>query len=120
MLTEFLRHGSNSALILGAVVILVGSLLGYSALSLLWVLLGVLLFHLSEYTFHRFLFHAPPSKLRWVLNLQHRLHYDHHIEPNRLDLLFLPLWFAIPNLVLTGLATWAIAQDINETVSLLL
>ena len=30
--------------------------------------------------------------------LQHRLHYDHHVEPSRLDLLFLPIWFLVPNL----------------------
>jgi 4-hydroxysphinganine ceramide fatty acyl 2-hydroxylase len=35
--------------------------------------------------------------------LQHRLHYDHHAAPDRLDLLFLPVWFLVPNLALTAL-----------------
>jgi len=29
--------------------------------------------------------------------LQHRLHQDHHVEPNRMDLLLLPLRFLVPN-----------------------
>jgi 4-hydroxysphinganine ceramide fatty acyl 2-hydroxylase len=35
--------------------------------------------------------------------LQHRLHYDHHVEPDRLDLLFLPVWFLVPTLAITAL-----------------
>ena len=29
--------------------------------------------------------------------------YDHHADPERLDLLFLPLWFLVPNLAVTAL-----------------
>jgi 4-hydroxysphinganine ceramide fatty acyl 2-hydroxylase len=54
------------------------------------ILLGALLFYLSEYGMHRFAFHAPPLSWPPARKLQHRLHYDHHVEPNRLDLLFLP------------------------------
>ena len=45
---------------------------------------------------------AGPSRLAFVGRLQHRLHYDHHVEPDRLDLLFLPLWFLVPNLAVTA------------------
>ncbi|MDP9024915.1 MAG: hypothetical protein M3N13_06070, partial [Candidatus Eremiobacteraeota bacterium] len=37
------------------------------------------LFFRSEYTTHRFLFHAHPSKFSWMLALQHRLRYVAHI-----------------------------------------
>ena len=40
--------------------------------------------------------------IAFVRRLQHRLHYDHHVEPDRLDLLFLPLWFLVPNLAVTA------------------
>ncbi len=120
MLREFLRHGSNTVLILAAALICVAGALGEIGLLLLWIVGGALLFHLSEYTFHRFLFHAPPSKWEWLLRLQHRLHYDHHVEPDRLDLLFLPLWFAIPNLAATGLIAWLILSDWQIVASLLL
>ena len=62
------------------------------------VLLGALLFYLVEYGMHRFAFHSPPLPWPRLRKLQHRLHYDHHVEPNRLDLLFLPIWFLVPNL----------------------
>lgn len=32
--------------------------------------------------------------------LQHRLHYDHHVDPSKIDLLFLPLWFTVPTALL--------------------
>lgn len=47
---------------------------------------------------HCFAFHAPPLSWSLARRLQHRLHYDHHVEPGRLDLLFLPIWFLVPNL----------------------
>jgi hypothetical protein len=34
--------------------------------------------------------------------VQHLLHDDHHVAPARLDLLFLPLWYVLPNLALTA------------------
>jgi hypothetical protein len=66
------------------------------------ILLGALLFYLSEYGMHRFAFHAPPLSWPPARKLQHRLHYDHHVEPNRLDLLFLPAWFLVPNLAVAA------------------
>ena len=51
---------------------------------------------------HRFAFHAPPLAWPPLRRMQHRLHYDHHVEPNRLDLLFLPIWFLVPNLALAA------------------
>ena len=71
---------------------------GVLALQPVPILLGALLFYLSEYGMHRFAFHAPPLSWPPARRLQHRLHYDHHVEPNRLDLLFLPIWFLVPNL----------------------
>jgi hypothetical protein len=61
MFREFWRHGSNAALVFAALIICACAALGFAPLSPLWILVGVLVFHLSEYTLHRFLFHAPPS-----------------------------------------------------------
>lgn len=120
MLREFLRHGSNAVLILLALLIFAGAGFGFLQLFPLWILAGIILFYASEYSFHRFLFHAPPSNWNWLRRLQHRLHYDHHVEPSRLDLLFLPLWFALPNLALTGLIAWAALGKWQLAVALLL
>lgn len=119
MVWTFLKHGSNGLLCAGVIAALALGLSGQAALSPLWIVVGALLFYLSEYSWHRFAFHAPPAPWPWLRILQHRLHYDHHVEPNRLDLLFLPYWFLIPNLVITGLLV-ALALGAARTPSVLL
>jgi 4-hydroxysphinganine ceramide fatty acyl 2-hydroxylase len=120
MIREFSRHGSNAVLIFGALAICLAVAFGEVQLLPLWILGGALLFHLSEYGTHRFLFHAPPSKNGWILRAQHRLHYDHHVEPNRLDLLFLPVWYVVPNFAVVVLGTWALLGDPQVVTSFLL
>ena len=104
MLLVFLRHGGVAMLVVGVVAELLAWLFDLIALQPALILLGALLYYLSEYGMHRFAFHAPPLPWPPARKLQHRLHYDHHVEPGRLDLLFLPAWFLVPNLaVATGL-----------------
>ncbi len=102
MFLVFFRHGSVAALVAGAAAVVLLWLFGVIALEPLLILLGALLFYLSEYGMHRFAFHAPPLSWAPLRKLQHRLHYDHHVEPNRLDLLFLPIWFLVPNLAIAA------------------
>jgi len=59
---------------------------------------GMLTFMFSEYLTHRFVFHLKPPKNPFLLKMLKRLHYDHHTDPNDLHLLFLPLWYSLPNL----------------------
>ena len=68
---------------------------------------------------HRFAFHAPPAPWAFARKLQHRLHYDHHAEPSRLDLLFLPLWFLVPNLAITA-ALAALIFGVGAVASVML
>jgi sterol desaturase/sphingolipid hydroxylase (fatty acid hydroxylase superfamily) len=98
MFLVFLRHGSVAALLVAVILEALAFLTGWIAPNFALILLGALLFYLSEYGMHRFAFHAPPLSLPTLRKLQHRLHYDHHVEPSRLDLLFLPIWFLVPNL----------------------
>src|SRR5579872_4660373 len=102
MFITFLRHGSVAALLAAVVVEGVAFLMGWIEPSFALILLGALLFYLSEYGMHRFAFHAPPLSWPPARRLQHRLHYDHHVEPSRLDLLFLPIWFLVPNLAVAA------------------
>lgn len=120
MIAAFVRHGSN-ALLLGAIVaLLAAGAAGFTHLFALAVLAGALAFFVSEYTTHRFLFHAKPSRVPFVLKLQHRLHYDHHAEPARLDLLFLPPWFVLPAALSFFAVYLAAARRLDVAVSLLL
>jgi hypothetical protein len=114
----FFKHGSNAVLAL--VLLVAAAAYALHALPLSWIapLIGALAFFTSEYTTHRFLFHARPSNAAWLLKLQHRLHYDHHIDPSRLDLLFLPLWFTIPVTIVYYALYVAIVRDAALAVSL--
>jgi 4-hydroxysphinganine ceramide fatty acyl 2-hydroxylase len=95
MIVTFFRHGSNAILALGIVAAAVAFFIGAVPFSLVGALIGAAVFFVSEYTTHRFLFHAQPSKIPFVLKLQHKLHYD----PPQIDLLFLPWWFVVPTVV---------------------
>src|ERR1700685_4832858 len=102
MILVFLRHGSVAALLAGVAILGLAFLSGWIEPRLALIRLGALLFYLVEYGMHRFAFHAPPLPWPVLRNLQRRLHYDHHVEPGRLDLLFLPIWFLVPNLAIAG------------------
>src|SRR5258707_14071681 len=102
MFVVFVRHGGVAGVLLGVAAEALAWLFGVVALQPVMIVLGGLLFYLSEYGMHRFAFHAAPLSWPPVRRLQHPLHYDHHVEPNRLDLLFLPLWFLVPNLAVAA------------------
>jgi hypothetical protein len=102
MVLVFIRYGSVAAPLLAVAAEILAWPFGLKSLQVLPILLGALLFYLSEYGMHRFAFHAAPLSWPPARKLQHRLHYDHHVEPNRLDLLFLPIWFLVPNLALAA------------------
>lgn len=119
MAWAFFRHGATAALTLAVLATLVAYAFGGVTLWLPEILLGAALFYLSEYAMHRFAFHASPAPWAYVRRLQHRLHYDHHAEPARLDLLFLPLWFLAPNLAVTALLV-ACALGVPAVASVML
>ncbi len=120
MLGKFMLHGSNSALILLSAAIMAAGVAGALHTPVWLVAVGALLFYLSEYTTHRFMFHARPSSWAWLRAKQHRLHYDHHVEPARLDLLFLPLWYVLPNLLATSVLAYAVLRDWGQVAALVL
>ncbi|MBD5635823.1 MAG: fatty acid hydroxylase family protein, partial [Candidatus Eremiobacteraeota bacterium] len=104
MFGDFFRHGSNA--LLGTAALAIGGAGATGAVKLrpLGIAAGAMLFFASEYGTHRYLFHAKPASNAFVRRLQHRLHYDHHLEPAKLELLFLPPWFLGPNLTAFGAA----------------
>lgn len=120
-MSVFFRHGSN-AFLAGVITALLASLWHTGALfsHLHVVALGLVIFFAAEYVTHRFQFHHPPVGPAWLRRLQRRLHYQHHEEPDRLDLLFLPLWYAIPViLIYAGFYLW-LSGDWKVTQALLL
>lgn len=59
---------------------------------------GMAAYAVMEYVTHRFLFHRKPPKRAWLLRFLKRIHYDHHVDPSNLKLLFLPVWYSLPNI----------------------
>jgi 4-hydroxysphinganine ceramide fatty acyl 2-hydroxylase len=120
MIGKFMLHGSNMVLILASAAILAACAFGWLAVSPWLAATGAALFYLTEYSTHRFLFHASPSRWAWLRAKQHRLHYDHHLEPARLDLLFLPLWYVVPNMIVTAALAYAVLRNGGEVAALAL
>jgi hypothetical protein len=117
---DFFRRETNAALALGAVALGGASVLGAIRLRPGAVALGAAAFYASEYGTHRFLFHAKPSRFAAVRALQHRLHYDHHVDPARLDLLFLPAWYLGPNLAFAAVLYASVTRERDVAASLVL
>lgn len=121
MVVSFLRHGSNFLLVAGCAVLALLAVLHTPVVFPLWAIaLGAVLFFSSEYTMHRFAFHAKPAKNAFVLGLQHRLHYDHHVAPDRIELLFLPPWFLVPAELLSVGISWLIFRSEGIVLALTL
>ncbi|GLY12660.1 sterol desaturase family protein [Bacillus badius] len=81
--------------------------------------LGMAAYTAVEYLTHRFLFHMKPPKRPFLLHLVKRLHYDHHAKPNDLHLLFLPLWYTLPQMALAGGAAYLISSSLVLTAAFL-
>lgn len=76
-----------------------------------WALvpLGIAAQMLNEYNLHRFVFHMPPPRRQWAFNLLYRAHYGHHDFPTNHGLFFVPVWVAIPMLLINFCVVWAVA-----------
>jgi sterol desaturase/sphingolipid hydroxylase (fatty acid hydroxylase superfamily) len=120
MIRTFFTHGCNAAMALLLVGWMAGAAAGAWAAEVGPALLGGAIFIAGEYGFHRYVLHAPLAREgSRVRRLQRRLHYDHHAEPSRLELLFLPSWMLAANLALTvglGWMLWARPAAVGSLV----
>ncbi len=89
----------------------------FTWVGMLACLFGIVFYTLNEYMTHRFLFHLKPPKNVFLLKLLRRLHYDHHVYPDDLKLLFLPVWFSIPSFTIYLLISYAITKSVTITLS---
>jgi hypothetical protein len=82
--------------------------LGAPAWVWAFVPLGVLAQMLNEYNLHRFVFHLPPPRAQWAFDLLYRAHYGHHDFPTNERLFFVPIWVALPMLVVNFSVLWGV------------
>jgi 4-hydroxysphinganine ceramide fatty acyl 2-hydroxylase len=81
--------------------------------TLIFWLFGVALFLINEYLTHRFIFHMKPPKHPFFLRLLKRLHYDHHVDPDDLKLLFLPIWYSLPQMIMISAIVFFVFGDLS-------
>lgn len=97
----------------------------YTSMNLLhygtWIaiVVGMIGYAVSEYMIHRYLFHIKTPKNPFLLKMIKRLHYDHHVDPSDLSLLFLPIWFSIPNFAISSSIFYLITQSLQLTIAFL-
>ncbi|WML57738.1 sterol desaturase family protein [Neobacillus sp. PS2-9] len=102
-------------LVLSGVIYVVS--VGVETAFVFYFLLGLLTFAFSEYLTHRFLFHLKTPKNPHFLKFLKRIHYDHHIYPDDLKLLFLPLWYSLPNFLVICSIFYFSTGDFTGTVT---
>ncbi|MEE6450344.1 sterol desaturase family protein [Gottfriedia acidiceleris] len=88
-----------------------------SWLTVLIFIIGLIFFMFSEYVTHRFIFHIKAPKNKLLLKFMKRIHYDHHMYPDDLKLLFLPIWYSIPNLGSLCIIYFLISKDLIQTIA---
>ncbi|XRG76888.1 sterol desaturase family protein [Rossellomorea sp. GAMAL-10_SWC] len=88
-----------------------------SWLTVLIFIIGLIFFMFSEYITHRFIFHLKAPKHKLLLKFMKRIHYDHHTYPDDLKLLFLPIWYSIPNLGSLCIIYFLISKDLIQAIA---
>ncbi|MBB2481937.1 sterol desaturase family protein [Bacillus sp. APMAM] len=81
------------------------------------IVIGMAVYAFAEYLIHRFIFHMKPPKSTLMLKFIKRIHYDHHVDPRNLKLLFLPVWYSLPNIVIISLLAFFVIQNVILTVA---
>ena len=67
-----------------------------------FVLLGIGVQMLNEYSLHRYVFHLRPPRRQWAFDLLYQAHYGHHDFPTHPKLFFAPIWVVLPMLAVNA------------------
>lgn len=89
----------------------------FTGIVLLSCFAGIIFYTINEYVTHRFLFHIKPPKNPFLLKMLRRLHYDHHVYPDDLKLLFLPVWYSLPGFAIYLFILYGFTSNITITLS---
>lgn len=109
---EFLSHRDNWPFIALAAGIAIGLLgTGPGLADVGWLALGLAVFVPQEYFTHVHLLHAKLPRSQRLYTWMYRLHYGHHDQPRRHDLMYMPLWLTLPMMGGNVLLLWALTPD---------
>lgn len=80
-------------------------------------ILGLITYTAAEYVNHRFVFHMKTPKNPLVLKFIKRIHFDHHVDPRNLKLLFLPVWYSLPQIIVISIIVYAIFDNRSVAIA---
>ncbi|MBM3117042.1 hypothetical protein [Jeongeupia naejangsanensis] len=86
--------------------------------SLLCFFIGWCLYLPEEYFSHVVVFHGRIPRNAFLYRLLYRLHLGHHDKPRRLDLLFTPVWYTLPALLLNVVLFYWVSGDVWQAAAL--
>ena len=118
---QFFRYGSNAFSVL-VLLVLAKSLLseGRGLQALPYLPIGFLIFLVLEYVSHRFQLHPPVHDEAGVRRVERTLHSQHHLDPQRIDRLFVPLRDTVPIAAVLTLVYLLVTRDWLMTRALLM
>lgn len=109
---------SHASIQIMAIVFVLGIILSLILAPLwMWLLIpvGIGAQMLNEYSLHRYVFHLPPPTQQWKFDLLYRAHYGHHDFPTNHGLFFVPVWVAVPMLLVNFGIIYALMHFISPT-----
>lgn len=117
---EFVTYPDNTIMFVLFVPLMIYTIFNMQQTST-WIafIIGMATYAMSEYLIHRFLFHMKTPTNPFLLKMIKRLHFDHHVDPNNLKLLFLPLWFSLPGFFIYSFVFYLITVNIQLTIAFL-
>lgn len=117
---EFLKHPDNWVFLIPAVLGM--SYLGFTGfqwIDLLWFLAGWLIFLPQEYFTHVYILHAKIPNSESLYRWMYRLHFGHHDQPKRHDLMYIPLWLTLPMLAVNMMLFIAVLPEPRAVIATL-
>lgn len=119
----FAVYASHYAVALYAVIVLATLALSFALIEHWWQLAGsfvlvALVYPLVEFVLHRFVLHSRALyRQRWSAGLWRRIHYDHHMNPNDLAVLFGAPYTTLPAVLVPTLPIGYLAFGLPGAVS---
>jgi sterol desaturase/sphingolipid hydroxylase (fatty acid hydroxylase superfamily) len=121
---EFLAaYASHYAVTIYVLIVLVTGGLAIHLMQSWWQLLGslalvALIYPLVEFILHRFVLHSRTLyRMPWTAALWRRIHYDHHMNPNDLSVLFGAPFTTIPAVLVPTLPVGYLAFGLPGAVA---
>lgn len=86
--------------------------------SVVFFVLGWIIFLPQEYMTHKYILHLPAPKNSWQYRQMYSLHYGHHDLPLRSDLMYMPLWLVLPMLATNVTLYYFMTNGLYEVLAL--